>query len=105
MSKPRPSPPPPRRAAAPRGMTPTVLARVDSVAVLVNAPWDEWYDQWMEQATDETGIDYFDDVFRMFTPAAIGMATAALRKHLDAHHALYEAAGVAIFVEPLPEQN
>jgi hypothetical protein len=86
-------------------MTPTVLARVDSVAVLVSAPWDEWYDQWMEQATDETGIDYFDDVFRMFTPAAIGMATAALHKHLDAHQVHYAAAGVTIFVEPLPEQD
>ncbi len=73
-------------------MTPTVLARVDSVTVLVSAPWDEWYDQWMEQATEETGIDYFDDMFSMFTPAAIGIAITALREHLDAHRAHYEAA-------------
>jgi len=86
-------------------MTPTILAHADIVTVLVSAPWDAWHDQWMAQATDETGIDYFDDVFRMFTPAAVGMATTALRAHIDAHHALYEAAGVAIFVEPLPEQN
>jgi hypothetical protein len=86
-------------------MTPTVLARADSVTVLVSAPWDEWYDQWMEQATEETDIDYFDDVFSMFTPAAIGMATAALREHLDAHRVHYAAAGVTIFVEPLPEQD
>ncbi len=85
-------------------MTPTVLARVDSVTVLVSAPWDEWYDQWMEQATEETGIDYFDDMFSMFTPAAIGIAITALREHLDAHRAHYEAAGVTIFVEPRPEQ-
>jgi hypothetical protein len=86
-------------------MTPTILARADLVTVLVSAPWDEWHDQWMAQVTDETGIDYFDDVFRMFTPAAVGMATTALRAHIDAHHALYEAAGLRIFVEPLPEQD
>ncbi len=105
MRKRHQSIPAPRRTSAPHGMTPTILAHADIVTVLVSAPWDEWYDQWIAQATDETGIDYFDDVFRMFTPAAVGMATTALRGHIDAHHALYEAAGVAIFVEPLPEQN
>jgi hypothetical protein len=97
--------PAPRRTSAPHGMTPTILAHADIVTVLVSAPWDAWHDQWMAQATDETEIDYFDDMFRMFTPAAIGMATAALREHLDANHTLYEAAGVTIFVEPLPEQD
>jgi hypothetical protein len=97
--------PAPRRISAPHGMTPTILAHAGIVTVLVSASWDTWHDQWMAQAIDEMGIDYFDDVFRMFTPAAVGMATTALRAHIDAHHALYEAAGVAIFVEPLPEQD
>ena len=105
MRKRHQSIPAPRRTSAPPGMTPTILAHADLVTVLVSAPWDEWHDQWMAQVTDETGIDYFDDVFRMFTPAAVGMATTALRAHIDAHHALYEAAGVAVFVEPLREQD
>ena len=47
MRKRRQSIPAPRRTSAPHGMTPTILAYADNVTVLVSAPWDEWYDQWM----------------------------------------------------------
>jgi len=86
-------------------MTPTILARRDVVTVLICAPFDTWYDQWMLQADaapDPAGVDYFDDAVRMFESAASGMAAAALRAHLDAHQTGYAAAGVTLFVEPLP---
>jgi hypothetical protein len=94
-----------------QALTPTILARRDIVTVLVCAPFDAWYDQWMHQvddaddARDPAGVDYFDDAVRMLEPAALGMATAALRAHLDAHHADYAAAGVTLLVEPLIPQD
>jgi hypothetical protein len=92
-------------------MTPTILGRHDTVAVLIQAPFDAWYDQWMLQiddtddAADPAGVDYFDDVVRMLEPAAIGMAVAALRAHLDAHQVDYVAAGVTVLVEPRIPQD
>ncbi len=89
-------------------MTPTVLGRRDIVTALISAPFDAWFDQWMLQAdaaTDPADVDYFDDAVRMFIPAAVGLAAAALRAHLDAHQTGYAAAGVTLFVEPLPEQH
>src|SRR6266496_371222 len=73
----------PQRTATPHGMTPTILGRQDTVAVLIQAPFDAWYDQWMLQiddtddAVDPAGVDFFDDAVRMLESAAIGMAVAA----------------------------
>ena len=80
----------PQRTATPYGMTPTILGRRDTVAVLIQAPFDAWYDQWMLQidadaAVDPASVDFFDDAVRMLEPAAIGLAVAALRTHFDAH--------------------
>jgi len=103
--------PRPTSGAPAHAMTPTILARRDVVTVLVGAPFDAWYDQWMRQvdaaddAADPAGVDYFDDAVRMLEPAAIGMATTALRAHLDAHQAEYAAAGVSLLVEPLVPQD
>jgi hypothetical protein len=101
----------PQRTAPPHGMTPTILGRRDTVAVLIQAPFDAWYDQWMLQiddtddAVDPAGVDFFDDAVRMLESAAIGMAAAALRTHLDAHQADYAAAGVTVLVEPRALQD
>src|SRR5882672_11306625 len=100
----------PQRTAPPHGMTPTILGRRDTVAVLIQAPFDAWYDQWMLQidaddAVDPAGVDFFDDAVRILEPAAIGMAVAALRAHLDAHQADYAAAGVTVLVEPRIPQD
>jgi len=103
--------PRPTSGAPAHGMTPTILARRDVVTVLICAPFDTWYDQWMLQvddaddAADPAGVDYFDDAVRMLEPAAIGMATTVLRAHLDAHQAEYAAAGVSLLVEPLVPQD
>jgi hypothetical protein len=92
-------------------MTPTILGRCDTVAVLVQAPFDAWYDQWMLQVDDAddaanpAGVDYFDDAVRMLEPAAIGMAVAMLRTHFDAHQADYATAGVTVLVEPRIPQD
>lgn len=95
-----------------QAMTPTILACRDIVTVLIAAPFDTWYDQWMLQAdtaddaTDPEGVDYFDDAVRLFEPAASGMAMAALRAHLDAHAAEFAAAGVTLLVEPcIPQED
>jgi hypothetical protein len=101
--RPQPTMPPTGGAPA-HAMTPTIQARRDVVTVLVCAPFDAWYDQWMLQvdndAVDVDGVDFFDDAVRLFEPAALGMALAALRAHLDAHAATYAAAGVTLLVEP-----
>jgi hypothetical protein len=87
-------------------MTPTIHARHDVVTVLVAAPFDAWYDQWMLQAdkadaaADPDGVDFFDDAVRLFEPAASGMALSALRAHLDARATKFAAAGVTLLVEP-----
>jgi len=100
----------PQRTARPPGMTPTILGH-DTVAVLIQAPFDAWYDQWMLQvddsdaAVDPAGVDCFDDAVRILESAAIGMAAAALRTHLDAHQADYAAAGVTVLVEPRVPQD
>jgi len=92
-------------------MTPTILGRRDTVAVLVQAPFDTWYDQWMLQvddaddAADLSGVDYFDDAVRMLEPAALGMAVESLRAHLNAHQTNYAAAGVTVLVEPRIAQD
>ena len=92
-------------------MTPTILGRQDTVAVLIQAPFDAWYDQWMLQiddtddAVDPAGVDFFDDAVRMLESAAIGMAVAALRTHLDVHQTDYAAAGVTVLVEPRMPQD
>ncbi len=99
----------PRPAGAGRAarFTPTIQARRDIVTVLVGARFDAWYDLWTQQASAEAAADdtdYFDDAVGMLEPAAAGMALAALRAHLDAHRAAYDAAGVTLLVEPsLPE--
>ena len=111
MSRRLQSIPRPTSGAPVHAMTPTILARRDVVTVLVGAPFDAWYDQWMLQidaaddAADPAGVDYFDDAVRMLEPAALGLATAALRAHLDAHQAEYAAAGVTLLVEPLVPQD
>ncbi len=88
-------------------LTPPIQARRDIVTVLVGARFDAWYDQWMLQAKADAsveGVDLFDDAVKMLEPAAAGMALAALRAHLDAHQAAYDAAGVTLLVEPcIPE--
>jgi hypothetical protein len=98
----------PTDGAPAHAMTPTIQARRDTVTVLIRAPFDAWYDQWMLQvdndAADPDGVDYFDDAVRLFEPAASGMALAALRAHLDAHATVYAAAGVTLLVEPLVAQ-
>ena len=79
--------------------------------MLIQAPFDAWYDQWMLQiddtdaAVDPAGVDFFDDAVRMLESAAIGMAVAALRAHLDAHQTDYAAAGVTVLVEPRIPQD
>jgi hypothetical protein len=101
----------PQRTAPPHGMTPTILGRRDTVAVLIQAPFDAWYNQWMLQiddtddAVDPVGVDFFDDAVRMLESAAIGMAVAALRAHLDAHQADYATASVTVLVEPRIPQD
>ncbi|MDQ2995502.1 MAG: hypothetical protein M3R61_00380, partial [Chloroflexota bacterium] len=103
-----PADPPVRQAARVPGLTPTITARRDVVTVLVRAPFDTWYDQWMLQAdgaADPAGVDYFDDAVRLLEPAALGMAAVALRTHLDAHHVHYVAAGVSLLIEPLVPQE
>jgi hypothetical protein len=101
----------PQRTAPPHGMTPIILGRRDTVAVLIQAPFDAWYDQWMLQiddtdaAANPAGVDFFDDAVRMLESAAIGMAVVALRTHLDAHQADYITAGVTVLVEPRMVQD
>ena len=103
--------PQPTSGAPAHAMAPTILARRNIVTVLVGAPFDAWYDQWMLQVDDTddaaevAGVDYFDDAVRMLEPAAMGMATAALRAHFDAHQAESAAAGVWLLVEPLVPQD
>jgi hypothetical protein len=41
-------------------------------------------------------VDFFDDAVRMLESAAIGMAVAALRVHLDTHQTDDAAAGVTV---------
>lgn len=84
-------------------LPPMVRTRTDWVTVLVNGSWHECYQHWIAQSPHGVNLNatFINQMVKMFTPAAVGLATTALRQHLDAYRTFYASAQVTLFAEPL----